>query len=324
MLVTFLVIIVLNISIIALIIALFAKGIRKILLGISIAAFIYLFIDYKFILLTHFLSENITNETHLIDYIFYCNSLSALIATFFLLRQWLKENYQFLYSSDADKNNKQNTRMNKNELQLIGGLILIGALIITIYHINIKDNFSISATSGMTSSQINYQTGSNLGKSFNDNIHSEATKTSKSEADIYSGEENFKANNDATKLNKDIEKLVNEYLYRNMQNSVDYILEIYADRVDFYGKGWVDKNFIIRDKINYFDKWPLRKYELISNLELTKGNNQNQWIVDFNYACLVSNNSRRLSGEAWCKLTIFEEERLKIISEKGGLIKKYN
>ena len=121
--------------------------------------------------------------------------------------------------------------------------------------------------------------------------------------------------------NEDIKNFVHDYLIRNSQNSVDYVLKIYDDRVDFYNEGWKGKDFILKDKTNYFKKWSHREYRLTSEIKISKLNDSKEWLAEFNYHYDVSNNSKNLSGDAWCKLTILDKYGLKIIGEKGGLIK---
>jgi len=120
----------------------------------------------------------------------------------------------------------------------------------------------------------------------------------------------------------DIRNFVHDYLNRNVDNVTEYVLEIYADKVDFYKAGVVDRTFITKDKKDYFNKWPYRKYELTSDIKVSKSEGLKQWISEFNYSYYVANKTRNLNGEAWCKLTIKEGGRLKIIGENGGLIKK--
>lgn len=124
--------------------------------------------------------------------------------------------------------------------------------------------------------------------------------------------------------NSDIKNFVNDYLNRNADNVTEYVLEIYADNVDFYKAGVVDRTFITKDKKEYFSKWPYRKYELTSDIKVSKSEGLKQWIAEFNYFYYVANKTRNLDGEAWCKLTIKEDKGLKIVSENGGLVKKTN
>ena len=120
-----------------------------------------------------------------------------------------------------------------------------------------------------------------------------------------------------------IKEKVNEYLNRNIQPSVEYVSSLYANNVDFYNAGIVDKNFIFKDKIAYFSKWSERQYTLISNVEVTPGGEARTWIASFDYNYKVKNTKRSRQGNAWCKL-IFREEgnSIVIVSEKGGLYKQ--
>ena len=123
--------------------------------------------------------------------------------------------------------------------------------------------------------------------------------------------------------NSTISNRVMDYLRLNMSNSVDEVTQLYDDNVEFYKKGIVNKYFIINDKTSYFNKWPQRSYNLSSDIKIYKVNNYDKWKARFNYTYSVSNSKRNLNGEAWCEL-IFKNVNgtLKIISEKGGLIKK--
>ncbi len=128
----------------------------------------------------------------------------------------------------------------------------------------------------------------------------------------------------AQTTNSDIRNFVNDYLNRNIDNVIEYVLEIYADKVDFYKAGVVDRNFITKDKKDYFSKWPYRKYEITSDIKISQSDVHKQWIAEINYSYYIANKTRNLEGEAWCKLTIKEEGRLKIVGENGGLVKKTN
>ncbi len=122
--------------------------------------------------------------------------------------------------------------------------------------------------------------------------------------------------------NRHIQQAVNEYLERNKQSSIDYITALYADRVDYYSSGLVDKNFIINDKRAYFSKWPERNTTLSSEINVTTGTDAKTWIAAFNIHYQVSNTQKARQGEAWSRL-IFKEEgnSLIIVSEKGGIYK---
>lgn len=125
--------------------------------------------------------------------------------------------------------------------------------------------------------------------------------------------------------NSTISDKVKDYLRLNMSNSVGEVLQLYDDNVDFYKKGIVNKSFILNDKTSYFNKWPQRFYNLSSDIKIYKVNNYGKWKAKFNYTYSVSNSKRTLKGEAWCEL-VFQNKNgsLKIISEKGGIIKKGN
>ena len=120
---------------------------------------------------------------------------------------------------------------------------------------------------------------------------------------------------------RDIQRMVDEYLQRNMQSSVDYVTSLYADKVDFYNSGIVDKNYIIKDKKDYFFKWPERNITLTGDIDVITGSEKRTWLAKFNFHYQYKNPKKNLHGEAWCML-IFKAagSSLFIISEKGGII----
>lgn len=115
----------------------------------------------------------------------------------------------------------------------------------------------------------------------------------------------------------DVRNVVNEYIQRNMGNSIDYVTHLYAEEVSFYNSGIVNKNFIIEDKRKYFAKWPVRNI-ILTNIIIIPQNNE--WTVRIKYHFTVENKKRKISGDASGEL-IYKDinNSLLIISEKGEI-----
>ncbi|HQF37170.1 MAG: hypothetical protein B6D44_17175 [Ignavibacteriales bacterium UTCHB2] len=134
--------VILNLSSISLVIALITRLKWKIFLWLSLIGFLLLYIDLQFGLLSNVLVKNMKDHPEILDYIFYGNTLTSLIVAFLLSRDWLRVQFPSQYSKENDKSVSKLPMFNKNELKLAGGLVLIGTLLIFIYHINIKESFS--------------------------------------------------------------------------------------------------------------------------------------------------------------------------------------
>lgn len=125
---------------------------------------------------------------------------------------------------------------------------------------------------------------------------------------------------DESNKNK-IKLLVKEYLLRNTQPSIENIVSLYADRVDFYESGIVDKSFIILDKKHYFTTWPIREALLIGDIDIKKENRDKTWSAKFVYNFKISKGEKVKTGSAWCTLMVREQNGIFfIVSEKGAVL----
>lgn len=71
--------------------------------------------------------------------------------------------------------------------------------------------------------------------------------------------------------------------------------ESYADSVDYYDRGRVNRAFIAKDKREFFNRWPVRKYMLTpGSLELQVIGEE--YIATFSYRFIVANGGKRLEG----------------------------
>ncbi len=88
------------------------------------------------------------------------------------------------------------------------------------------------------------------------------------------------------------------------QGNVDTILNCcYAQKVNYFKFGWVDKEFVQKDMLNYFKKWPYRKYTFQNDVKILSTSQLNEKAVKFRFDFFVHNPHRQkwpkmISGEA--------------------------
>jgi hypothetical protein len=70
------------------------------------------------------------------------------------------------------------------------------------------------------------------------------------------------AETDAAFSEPRIRSFVEEFLAAQGSADAEKLLPFYGDRVDYYGSGSVDQDFIRRDKSAYFRRWPILQYVL--------------------------------------------------------------
>lgn len=71
--------------------------------------------------------------------------------------------------------------------------------------------------------------------------------------------------------------------------------EQYADAVEYYDKGVVNRDFVAKDKAVYAARWPVRRYILIPGSVYARHAN-GESVVTFSYTYVVSNGSKRVDG----------------------------
>lgn len=112
------------------------------------------------------------------------------------------------------------------------------------------------------------------------------------------------------------------FLVKSASDDVDGLVAMYADEVDFYQKGRVDKAFINKDKVDYFARWPERAYALTGDpVVYDAGNGLVEVVLPTRFS--VKSSERTLSGEADFILVLaFDGDKGAIVSEKGKVTKR--
>jgi len=97
-------------------------------------------------------------------------------------------------------------------------------------------------------------------------------------------------------LDDEIEKYVSDVWLRDQ--------EVYAAVVDYFKYGVVDRTFIAKEKSEYAERWPSRRYSLmLGTLRATKIG-EGTVVTTFRFSYKVSNSTRSLSGEGAAEVTL--------------------
>ncbi len=79
---------------------------------------------------------------------------------------------------------------------------------------------------------------------------------------------------------------------------VEAELQFYAGKADYYDSGIVTKDFIRRDILRYNQKWPIRRYWLVGDVQVLNGLEANPVEVQYQIRYLVENRQKKSSGKA--------------------------
>lgn len=132
----------------------------------------------------------------------------------------------------------------------------------------------------------------------------------------------------ATGSTQGVQDFIRARLNIEASHDLDRILDSYADRVNYWDHGFVDRDFIRKDKATYFERWPETREEIITPIEVTLSGDE--WTANFRTRFRVENAAKgvaiqgiqegsyslRLSNGAF-KITaedgdVLEKERLEI------------
>lgn len=114
-----------------------------------------------------------------------------------------------------------------------------------------------------------------------------------------------------------IEKCVN---LSNKKGSIDEIMQLYADKVDFWDKGFLTKDFIRQEIISIHKMWPQWKYRLSSAIMIIPGNTDNEKTAKYTVHCIERNDQKTIEGNVYVETTLQKQEnRILVIREKGKI-----
>lgn len=106
------------------------------------------------------------------------------------------------------------------------------------------------------------------------------------------------ASNPGPITSKEVTAFVQRYLAACGSPSVDDEVNLYAERVDYYDHGAVDRQYVRNEIVAYDQRWPNRKYSLLSPVRISKtsGASVAKFRVGFEVANLSSSTNRRAAG----------------------------
>ena len=120
---------------------------------------------------------------------------------------------------------------------------------------------------------------------------------------------------------------VREYIRQRLlmegSHDLDKIAANYAERVEYWGNGSVDRDFIRKDKAAYYTRWPQTVEEVISPIEVAR--RQDAWVATFRTRFRVENQLTRVSIEGVQESTYcmrLENGNFRILEENGKVIEK--
>lgn len=102
--------------------------------------------------------------------------------------------------------------------------------------------------------------------------------------------------------------------------NLDERMSFYADKVDYYDSGLVDKTFIRKRGISFYKEFPYRKYKLISSIKVTPGNSDNEKTAKYTEHFIVSNDQKTIEGDIYSETTLHKQgNQILIIRQKGEI-----
>jgi peptidoglycan hydrolase-like protein with peptidoglycan-binding domain len=87
---------------------------------------------------------------------------------------------------------------------------------------------------------------------------------------------------------------VRDYLSACTTNSLNAELQFYADRVNYFDHGSVDRAFIAKDVQRFYERWPQRQYDLL-DFKITKARGEER-DVSFRIAFRYKNSRQSVAG----------------------------
>jgi len=119
-----------------------------------------------------------------------------------------------------------------------------------------------------------------------------------------------------------LDNLVTSYLDLQEGSNIEAIMRLYDERVGYNDKGSVSKSTIRRDKLSYFQRWPTRNHQRISDVTVKKGSAPGTHKARFNYSYdLRDAKNNSADGKVWMELTVKESNGAYVITkERGGTL----
>lgn len=122
-------------------------------------------------------------------------------------------------------------------------------------------------------------------------------------------------------LRAEIERFVYEHLRKTVNGEISGIAADYADRVDYYENGYVDRSFIMRDRQTYVAAWPSLRITPMGGVRIDDSSSVSRVTISFDYQFEARNNKgiHSLGNAANTWVLDASYGGLKIVAEKQNV-----
>ncbi|WP_153013635.1 hypothetical protein [Deinococcus grandis] len=103
----------------------------------------------------------------------------------------------------------------------------------------------------------------------------------------------------------EIQEFVRQYLSSGESSDVNEAITLYAAEVSYFDQGVKPRNYVYKDKVGYFKRWPMRSYTLDSEVSTIYDTGSTRQ-VRFDYKYRVEKSDKILEGRAY---TVLDLER---------------
>lgn len=129
-------------------------------------------------------------------------------------------------------------------------------------------------------------------------------------------------------LEIELRQYIEDYFAVLASSDTDKLMEFYAEQIDYYTWGLVDKMVVAQEKRDYFARWPEVQQELIGEIDISPTDKSNEKIVVYLLNFIVINPEQkqdfnRISGQARHTWRLRQTpEGWKIIEEKQRVLSR--
>lgn len=133
-------------------------------------------------------------------------------------------------------------------------------------------------------------------------------------------------NPNASDIEARLARFVTQFYLSGENVSPDILRGIYASKVNYFGKPGTPLEKIVRDKLNYYSRWPSREFSLQpGSLAIRPLRNAGRvYELTFVYDFKVASATKRTGGTGYARLQVdLSEGKGKIVRETGKVIDRY-
>ncbi len=128
-----------------------------------------------------------------------------------------------------------------------------------------------------------------------------------------------KAKNSPVISPKDLAKFAIDYFAAMSSNDIKRQLKFYADNVDYYRNGKIDRRIIEQTLVRYQARWPKRRYTMGAQIRYSNINSRGEIVMTFPVAFTLKDGQRTVKGQTDNRLSISAataDPRITSISER--------